>query len=263
MFVQFTYLSGYEANGEPIYSPLDLSDSELFVSQEQIITSGVQAMSATEDNLSIGVLMLGTDDSYYTSDYYISAEDYNAILRQYYSTTEVTGWTSGTYNDTTYWYDAKYYGSAYAAYTAGQEAVADWVYDASGNYYNRDYASYSEAQAAADAARRAEYILNAAQYEALSTAAQAAWQLDAASGEYYPISYASYAAALKAYEDAKANSEPNIRSNYLRTVEGDAVCQTGALQRCGNRQSEPARRGVLEQQQCQPEHRPVQFRTQR
>ena len=74
-------------------------------------------------------IMLDTDDTYYTSDYYISAEDYNAILAQYYSTSEVSGWEHGTYNGVDYWYDRNYYGSAYAAYTAGQEAVAHWVHD--------------------------------------------------------------------------------------------------------------------------------------
>ena len=219
VFVQFTYLSGYDANGEAIYSPLDISDSELFVSQEQIITSGVDLLSATADNLPIGVIMLDTDDTYYTSDYYITEAAYNEILGRYYSTSEKSGWTSGTYNGVTYWYDSKYYGSAYAAYTAGQEAVGDWVYDStSGNYYSSDYSSYSAAKDAADAARKMEYILTADQYNALSASEKSAWKED--SGYYIPVNYANYAAAEDAYQEALSADEPQIRQNYMRTVEG-------------------------------------------
>ena len=224
VFVQFTYLDHYDADGQPVYMPLNITGSDLFVSQEQVITSGIQLMSATDDNYSIGVIMLDTDDTYYTSDYYISAEDYNAILAQYYSTSEVSGWEHGTYNGVDYWYDRNYYGSAYAAYTAGQEAVAHWVHDTTtGNYYSDEYDSFDEAEAAANAARKAEYILTKAQYEALSESEQSAWKevTDTENNTVYiPVSYTDYAAAEAAYREAMNATGPRIRADYLRTVEG-------------------------------------------
>src|SRR5699024_3429881 len=57
VFVQFTYLDHYDADGQPVYMPLNITGSDLFVSQEQVITSGIQLMSATDDNYSIGVIM--------------------------------------------------------------------------------------------------------------------------------------------------------------------------------------------------------------
>ena len=224
VFVQFTYLDHYDADGQPVYMPLNITGSDLFVSQEQVITSGIQLMSARDNNYSIGVIMLDTDDTYYTSDYYISAEDYNAILAQYYSTSEVSGWEHGTYNGVDYWYDGNYYGSAYAAYTAGQEAVAHWVRDTTtGNYYSDQYDSFDEAKAAADAARKAEYILTEAQYNALSESEQSAWKevTDTENNTVYiPVSYTDYAAAEAAYLAAMNATGPQIRADYLRTVEG-------------------------------------------
>lgn len=228
VFVQFTYFGGeYDKNGQPVYEPLNITGSDLFVSQEQIITSGIRLMSATQDNYSIGVIMLDTDDTYYTSDYYISADRYNEILGQYYSTTEKDDWEKGEYNGLKIWYDKLYYGSAYAAYAAGQEAVAHWVHDAAtGNYYSDQYDSFDAAKAAADAARKAEYILTAEQYKALSESEQDAWKAaktpedEGAETVYIPVSYQTYDDAYKAYEDALNATGPQIRQNYLRTVEG-------------------------------------------
>ena len=226
VFVQFTYLDHYDADGQPVYEPLNITGSDLFVSQEQVITSGIQLMSAKDNNYSIGVIMLDTDDTYYTSDYYISAEDYNAILAQYYSTSEVSGWEHGTYNGVNYWYDGNYYGSAYAAYTAGQEAVAHWLPgtgEGAGYYYSDQYDSFGAAKAAADAARKAEYILTETQYNALSESEQSAWKevTDTENNTVYiPVSYTDYAAAEAAYLAAMNATGPQIRADYLRTVEG-------------------------------------------
>lgn len=220
VFVQFTYVSGYDANGNEVYRPLDLSDSELYVSQQKLINDPVTTLG--ENDLSKGVIYLGTDNAFYTDDYYITAEKYNRILSNYYSTAQVSGWDSGTYNNVTYWYDPLYYVSAYAAYDAGQKAVKNWKYDnATGNYYNSAYESFTAAKNAADAVRKAEYIITAAQYGSLSESDKERWKAAPdKSGFYIPAGYASYLAAEEAYEAALVNDTRDIDKSYMRNVRG-------------------------------------------
>ncbi|MEA4920252.1 MAG: S-layer homology domain-containing protein [Clostridiaceae bacterium] len=220
-YVQLAYVSGYDADGNEIYAPLDLSDSQIYVSQQKLITDSLDTLGT--DDLAKGIIYLGTDPAFYTDDYYISADKYNAILSKYYSLSEVSGWESGTYQGVTYWYNKLYHISAYAAYTEGQAAVKGWSFDsASGYYYNNSYATYLAAKAAADTARRAEYIITKAMYEALSADSQSAWiACTDNTGYYVPAGYGgSYAAAEAAYNAALADNSQDIISNYCRSVKG-------------------------------------------
>ncbi len=217
VFAQFSYVSGYTQDGEEIYTPLDLTNSELYVSQQRYITGEFGTLD--KDDLANGIIYLGTDEKFYTRDYYISKAQFDDILAQHYSLNPVSGWVSGIYNETRYYYNPVNYISAYAAYTAGQTAVAGWK-DAGDNthYYNSAYASFSAAQAAAEAARKMEYVLNSEQYSNLTPAQKVGWKSDG--GSYIPIGYANLAAAEKAYEAAKSDATDSIDKSYCRTVEG-------------------------------------------
>lgn len=220
VFVQLSYASSYDGDGNAVYSPLDLTDSEIYVSQQKLITDSLDTLGTND--LSRGIIYLGTDPPFYTDDYYITAAKYNAILGKYYSTTEVSGWEKGTYNNVTYWYNKLYHISAYAAYTAGQEAVKGWSYDsASQYYYNSSYASYSAAKAAADTARMAEYIITKSAYNTLSASQQTKWVVCSDNSSYYTLAaYQTYAAAHAAYQIALADNTQDIISNYCRSIKG-------------------------------------------
>ena len=236
VFVQFSYLSGYDKDtGNAVYTPLDLSDNDLFVSQQKYITDDLSAQGTND--LANGILYLGTDDRYYRADYYITAAEYNALLGKYYSTSAVAGWREGVYAGVNYWYNHLHYNSAYAAYTAGQEAVAGWT-KSGDEYYNNSYASLQAAKDAATAARRAEYFLDAAGYEALSQAQKKYWWKPDGSTEYIPLGYKTTQEAQAAYDAAINNSDnQDIRNNYCRTVSGSVRvspdkflgAQTGSL----------------------------------
>ena len=217
VYAQLSYVSSYDENGEPIYSPLDLTNSELYVSQQRYITGELGTLSVNDD-LKNGIISLGTDETFYTRDYYITATAYNAILKQYYSTTTEAGWTSGVYNGTTYYYDAKNYISAYAAYMAGQEAVSGWVKGDDSTYYSSKYASLTDAKNAAEAARKMEYVLTESQYNDLTAAQKVGWKL--AETSYIPVGYTDLPAAEKVYTAAKADASQDIDKSYCRTVEG-------------------------------------------
>lgn len=220
VYVQFSYVSGYDENGREIYSPLDITDSDIYISQQKLITDDMQILG--ENDLENGIIYLGTDSKFYTDAYYITEDAYNAIIARYYSTTPVEGWDRGTYNGVTYYFDKLHYTSAYAAYTAAGEAVKDWSDGGNGYYYNNAYDSYSDAKSAADAARKAEYVLNTAQYNALVETEKSAWkQASDNSGYYIPNGYESYAEAIEAYESALADNTQEIKGNYFRTVEGE------------------------------------------
>lgn len=218
VFVQLSYLSGYDSEDQPIYSPLDLTGSELRVSQQRHVPEA-RAVTGRND-LENGVLYLGTDDSFYTAAYYITQNEYQKILSSYYSTTKVEGWSQGAWNGQTYWFDGARFGSAYAAYQAGQEAVSGWADSGSGYYYNNKYSSFSQAKAAADADRRMDYIRTAAQMEPLPQEEKGNWAKDSGSGEYYLKSLGSYRDALAAYQEALRDNTQNIKPDYLRTVRG-------------------------------------------
>ncbi len=219
VYVQFSYVSGYDDEGKAIYSPLDITDSDIYVSQQKLITDDMVVLGTND--LANGIIYLGTDDKFYTDDYYITADAYNAIIARYYSTTPVDGWDRGTYNGTTYYFDKLYYTSAYAAYIAGNEAVKNWSDGGNGYYYNNKYDSYADAKNAADAARKAEYVLTVAQYNALPDAQKASWKASDNQSYYIPSGYASYEDAINAYESALADGSQEIKGNYYRTVEGE------------------------------------------
>lgn len=226
VYVQLSYVTGYETEQEtgnpvadhtPIYAPLDLTNSDLHVSGQRYITRAMETLGA--DDPTNGIIYLGTDQTFYTRDYYITEDAYNDILEGYYSTSEVSGWDQGVYNSTTYWYNPLYYISAYAAYTAGQAAVSGWSRDSgSGNYYNNAYGSYSDAMAAADAERKKDYILTAAQYEELTEEFREGWHL--VDGQYIPIGYATVTEAQAAYELANADTTQDIKGSYMRSITG-------------------------------------------
>lgn len=218
VFVQLSYLSGYDSEEQPIYSPLDLTGSELRVSQQRHVPAS-RAVTGRND-LENGVLYLGTDDSFYTAAYYITQDEYQKILSSYYNTTAVEGWSQGAWNGQTYWFDGARFGSAYAAYQAGQEAVSGWTDGGNGYYYNNKYSSFSQAKAAADADRRMDYIRTAAQMEPLPQEEKGNWAKDSGSGEYYLKSLGSYRDALAAYQEALRDNTQNIKPDYLRTVRG-------------------------------------------
>ena len=231
VYVQFSYVSGYDEDGSEIYTPLDITDSDLYVSQQKLITDEMTVLGVND--LANGIIYLGTDSTFYTDDYYITEAEYKAILSRYYSTTAVSGWEKGTYNNTSYWYDKLYYNSAYAAYTAGQEAVSGWSNGGNGYYYNNSYSSYTEAKNAADAARKAEYVLTAAQYNALSDSEKASWIKASDNTSYYILTgYSSYREAYAAYEAALADGTQNIKGNYYRTVDGEIRVSPDKF--CGN-----------------------------
>lgn len=220
VYVQFSYVSGYDEDGSEIYSPLDITDSDIYVSQQKLITDDMFVLGVND--LANGIIYLGTDSKFYTDAYYITEDDYNAIIARYYSTTPVEGWDRGTYNGTTYYFDKLHYTSAYAAYTAGSEAVKNWSNGGNGYYYNNAYDSYADAKSAADAARKAEYVLTAAQYNALGETEKAAFkQASDNAGYYIPSGYATYSDAISAYESALEDNSQQIKGNYFRTVEGE------------------------------------------
>lgn len=224
VFVQFSYLSGFDSDDNALYTPLDLTGSELYVSQQKLITDSLDALGTND--LQNGVLYLGTDSTFYTDDYYISAAKYNSILAGYYSTTAVDGWANGVYNSVTYWYNQRYHISAYAAYTAGQEAVKGWTYYSGENvYYNNSYPSYAAAKTAANAARMAEYLITAAAYDALSASQKELWkQCSGAYSSYYTLkAYTDYADAYAAYQAALADGTQEIVSNYCRSIKGTVL----------------------------------------
>lgn len=218
VFVQLSYVSGYDSEGQAVYSPLDLTGSELRVSQQRHVPT-TRAVAGRND-LENGVLYLGTDDSFYTAAYYITQDEYQKILSSYYSTTEVEGWSQDVWNGQTYWFDGARFGSAYAAYQAGQEAVSGWADGGNGYYYSNRYASFFQAKAAADADRRMDYIRTAAQMEPLPQEEKGRWAKDSGSGEYFLKSLGSYRDALAAYQEALRDNTQNIKPDYLRTVRG-------------------------------------------
>ncbi len=234
VYVQFSYVSGYEVSETsissaddpgilmPVYTPLDLTNSKLYVSQPKYITKGLETLADPQE-LQNGILRLGTDDSFYSREYYIKESEYKAELAKYYTTTETGGWAYGWYNGTKYYYNGSLYPSAYAAYTAGQEAMKGWSNAGNGYYYNNSYSGYDAAKAAADALRKKEYIKTAAEWAELPAEEQIFWHAksDGSGREWYvPKGYGSYAEAEAAFNAAKNNQDDNIASSYCRTVSG-------------------------------------------
>jgi len=236
VFVQFSYADGYDENGNVAYKPLDISDSNLYVSQQKLITETLEPLS--DDQLKKGIIYLGTDPTFYTDDYYITEEQYNDILRQYYIPDEnyqyppADGWEKGFYNGNWYWYNKRYYISAYAAIMAAQEAVKGWSYGGERNgkvyYYNNTYSSLDEAWAKADEARKAEYIITTEAYNALPEAEKGKWQYsDREGGCYYIKAFGSYEEAWDAYQSALSDATQGIKSSYCRTVKGTIKVSPG------------------------------------
>ncbi len=220
VYVQLSYASRYNEDGSAVYSPLDLTDSDIYVSHQKLITDDMSLLGVND--LANGIIYLGSDEKFYTEDYYITKEEYNAILSRYYSTTSVPGWEKGTYNGNSYWFDKLYFNSAYAAYTAGQEAVSGWSKGDENYYYNNSYKNFDAAKNAAEAARMAEYILNSEQYSALLDSEKESWKKATDNQSYYiPIGYESYAEAYAAYESACEDTTQDIMGDYYRTVEGE------------------------------------------
>ncbi|MCF0149786.1 MAG: S-layer homology domain-containing protein [Firmicutes bacterium] len=232
VYLQMSYIDRYETVGSEgndggqetaVYVPLDLTKSEILVSQQKFITSELETLESPQTDLANGVVRLGTDDRFYTRNYYISAAEYLQARSEYYTLTETTGYIRGEYNGTTYWYPGRY-NSAYAAFTAGEEAMKNWKYDsASGSYYNGDYSGMAAAQAAAEAMRKQEYIKTAAQYNALSASEQQFWHVPSDNGSVYvPTRYATYAAALAGYEAAKQAGD-DLSESFCRTVNAKLI----------------------------------------
>ena len=60
VFAQFTYISGYDADGEPIYKPLDLTESDLTVGPETLLSE--LTTQDVESDLKNGKLALRSED---------------------------------------------------------------------------------------------------------------------------------------------------------------------------------------------------------
>ena len=225
-WLQFSYAAAYDEDGEPVYVPLDLSESELYISRQQRVQEENPGLrSAGINNLRQGIVMLQGTEIFDRKDYYITKEEQRAILYQHYSPNPVAGWTKAGFGGQYYWYDADVYDSFTDAYDAGKAAIDRWEYDLfTDMFYNGDYYhSVEEAKQAAEADCKAEYILTEAQYSQLAEEEKAAWHRvtnEADQTDYYvPTRLATYEEAWQVFQIALNELNNSLFSHFVRQVE--------------------------------------------